>query len=211
MKKVTKYFKYVILIAIICIIGIIIKNISEKNILQMDVAIYKIISENLISDVATPIVKVITNLGGTIFLISLTVFLLLIIKDRKMGLCIAFNLGLSAVINHIFKLIVQRPRPDESFRLIEEYGFSFPSGHSMVSFAFYGFLIYLIYKNVKNKYVKYLSIILLGLLVLLIGTSRIYLGVHYPSDVLTGFLVASLYLIIFISLINRFLLKEKEE
>ena len=68
----------------------------------------------------------------------------------------------------------------------------------MVSMAFYGYLIYLIYKNVKNKYRKWLGIIGLSILIIAIGVSRIYLGVHYTSDVIAGFLVSIAYLIVFI-------------
>ena len=68
----------------------------------------------------------------------------------------------------------------------------------MVSMAFYGFLIYLIYKNVKNKYIKVISILLLSTLIFLIGASRIYLGVHYASDVIGGFLLAISYLALYI-------------
>ena len=100
----------------------------------------------------------------------------------------------------MLKHIVQRPRPTEH-RIIDESGYSFPSGHSMVSAAFYWFLIYLIYKNIKNKYLKCSLITVLSLLIIMIGTSRIYLGVHYTSDVLAGFLVAISYLIIFITAI----------
>ena len=77
----------------------------------------------------------------------------------------------------------------------------------MVSMAFYGYLIYLIYKYVKNKYIKFVSIILLSILICLIGISRIYLGVHYTSDVLGGFLISISYLVIYTSAINKFLLK----
>ncbi len=73
----------------------------------------------------------------------------------------------------------------------------------MVSMAFYGFLIYLIYKNVKNRYIKAVSILLLLTLIFLIGTSRIYLGVHYTSDVIGGFLLAIIYLAIYTEILNR--------
>ena len=67
----------------------------------------------------------------------------------------------------------------------------------MVSMAFYGLLIYLIYTNVKNKYLKVILIVLLSLLIVMIGISRIYLCVHYTSDVLAAFLMAISYLIVY--------------
>ena len=103
--------------------------------------------------------------------------------------------------NQLLKRIVERPRP-EGFRIVEELGYSFPSGHSMVSMAFYGLFIYFIYEKVKNKYIKWTSIILLTLLIVLIGISRIYLGVHYASDVLAGFLLSISYLGLFTHIIK---------
>ena len=73
----------------------------------------------------------------------------------------------------------------------------------MISMAFYGFLIYLIYKNIKNKYLKTTLIIILSLLIIAIGISRIYLGVHYVSDVIGGFLISISYLIVYIKLIKK--------
>lgn len=108
----------------------------------------------------------------------------------------------------MLKNTLKRPRPID-YRLIEETGYSFPSGHSMASMAFYGLLIYLIYRNVKNKYLKWTLICLLSVLIILIGISRIYLGVHYTSDVLAGFLVSLSYLIIYTNCIKEFIL-EKE-
>ena len=81
----------------------------------------------------------------------------------------------------------------------------------MVSMAFYGYLIYLIYKYVKNKYIKWSLIVLLSCLIVGIGTSRIYLGVHYTSDVLGGFLISASYLVIYISAVNKFLIGKNKE
>ena len=156
----------------------------------------------------TPIAKVITNLGSAVFLIALTIILIIVIKNKKIGLSIFLNLSFVTILNQLLKRILQRPRPNE-FRIIEETGYSFPSGHSMVSMAFYGYLIYLIYKYVKNKYIKWGLITLLSILIVSIGTSRIYLGVHYTSDVLGGFLIAVSYLIIYISGVNKFLIEKK--
>ena len=78
----------------------------------------------------------------------------------------------------------------------------------MVSMAFYGYFIYLIYKYVKNKYLKWISIVLLSILICSIGISRIYLGVHYTSDVLGGFLISLSYLIVYTLIVNRYLLED---
>ena len=192
-EKNTKWI--VLFLCIVLIIGIM-EDLLDKEIDKLDVAGYNLVSEYLISDKVTPIAKGITQLGGAIFLIGLSITLAIIIKNKKIGILIWVNIAISTLLNQILKFIIQRPRPTE-FRIIDERGYSFPSGHSMISATFYGFLIYLIYKNVKNKYLKYSLIIMLVILILLIGTSRIYLGVHYTSDVLAGFLIAISYLIIF--------------
>ena len=201
---ITKNLKWIILF--ICLIGFlaIAEDVFNKEIMNGDIIGYKIISTFLISDFATPIAKFITNFGGAIFLITLTIVLLVLIKNKKIGISIFSNLVIVTILNQLLKAILQRPRPTE-YRIVEETGYSFPSGHSMVSMAFYGYLIYLIYKYVKNKYIKWISIVLLSILVCSIGISRIYLGVHYTSDVLGGFLISMSYLVIYISAVNKFL------
>jgi len=82
-------------------------------------------------------------------------------------------------------------------------GYSFPSGHSMMSFAFYGLLIYLTYNYIGNKILKTLIIIALFVIILLIGLSRIYLRVHYTSDVIAGFSIGIIWLIFSIWLLNK--------
>ena len=200
-----KNLKWIILF--VCLIGFLAlaEDIFNKEIMNGDIIGYKIISTFLISDFATPIAKFITNFGGAIFLIVLTIVLFILIKNKKIGASIFSNLVVITILNQLLKRILQRPRPTE-FRIIEETGYSFPSGHSMVSMAFYGYLIYLIYRYVKNKYLKWGLIVLLSLLICTIGISRIYLGVHYTSDVLGGFLISISYLVIYISAVNKILI-----
>lgn len=196
-----------------CLIGFMVlaENVFKKELMQVDNIGYYFISTYLITERATPIAKIITNFGGVILLILVATIQLVVIKDKKMGMCILFNLGIAAVLNFLLKNILQRPRPTE-YRLINESGYSFPSGHSMVSMAFYGFIIYLIYRNIENKKIKWLLISILSILIITIGVSRIYLGVHYTTDVLAGFLVAISYLIVYIGVVNKYILKgEKNE
>jgi possible phosphatase len=202
-----KNLKWVVLF--ICLVGFLAlaEDVFNKEIMNGDIIGYKLISTFLISDFVTPIAKFITNFGGAIFLSIATVMLFLLIKNKKIGLSIISNIVIITVLNQLLKRILQRPRPTE-FRIVEETGYSFPSGHSMVSMAFYGYLIYLIYRYIKNKYVKWTLITILSILICLIGISRIYLGVHYTSDVLGGFLLSISYLVIYISSIKKLLPEE---
>ena len=193
---------------LICFISLILflvitENVFNNEIMKADTIGYNIVS-NLISDKLTPLVKVVTWFGSATCLILLTVILFIIIKNKKAGLLIGTNLVIISILNQTLKSLLQRPRPT-GFRIINETGYSFPSGHSMISMAFYGFLIYLIYKNVKNKCLKFTLIISLFILIISIGLSRIYLGVHYTSDVFAGFLLSIAYLIFYCSVVDKIL------
>lgn len=207
---VKKNLKWIVLF--ICLIGFLAlaEDVFNKEIMKGDIIGYTLISKFLISNQATPIAKAITNIGGTVGVITITIILLIFIRNKKIGLSMVINLVLATGLNVILKDILQRPRPTE-YRIVDASGYSFPSGHSMVNMTFYGFLIYLIYKNVKNKYLKWGLIVFLTALTLLIGISRIYLGVHYTSDVLAGFLIGISYLIIYTSAISKFLFEDKKE
>ena len=200
-KKNLKWF-----ILLVCLVGFLklAEDVFSKEILQADIVGYKLISSLLISDFATPIAKFITNFGGAIVLIGTTIILVISIRNRRIGLSIIANLGIITGLNLLLKQIVQRPRPTE-YRIIDETGYSFPSEHSMVSMAFYGFLIYLIYKYVKNQYLKIGLITFLSILIISIGISRIYLGVHYTSDVMAGFCISVSYLVLYVSSVSNWI------
>ena len=214
LKRIKKVFikNYKWIICFICLILFLAlaEDVFNNEIMNGDVIGYKIISTYLIRDSLTPIFKIITWFGSATCIILLALILFFTIKNKKVGLLISTNLIIITTLNQALKIIVQRPRPTE-YRIINEAGYSFPSGHSMVSMAFYGFLIYLIYKNIKNKYLKISLIVILSLLIVMIGISRIYLGVHYTSDVCAGFLVSLSYLIIYINFANKLVLSREEK
>ena len=174
---VKKNLKWILLFILIILFIEVTIRVYGTDVMKRDVIGYKLIS-NLISDKITPVTIIITQFGSALLLIILTVVLAILIKDKKISFSIFLNLILVGLLNQILKHIVQRPRPTE-YRIIDEKGYSFPSGHSMASVAFYGFLIYLIYKKVKNPKLKWIFILLLSILIILIGSSRIYLGVLY--------------------------------
>lgn len=201
-----KNLKWFILFTCLIAFLSIAEDVFQKEIMKKDIIGYTFVSRYLISDSITPIAKLITNLGGTIALVTLAIILVISIKNKKIGFSIVLNLVFISVLNVLLKNIVQRPRPTE-YRIINENGYSFPSGHSMISMAFYGFLIYLICEYVKDKNLKILSVLILSILILSIGISRIYLGVHYTSDVLAGFMISISYLIIYTSIIKKFVME----
>lgn len=201
---VIRYRKWMILFVCLILFLFIVEDVFEKEIISYDEWAYRILVQNLRSDYLTSIMIVITNFASGWVLGTIALLLFVFLKNKRKGLCATINLLLITLVNLILKMIIQRPRPS-GFNIIIESGYSFPSGHSMVSTAFYGFLIYLTYKNVKNKIVRNVVCVLLFLLILLIGISRVYLGVHYASDVIGGFLISVSYLMVFVTIVPRFL------
>ena len=191
-----------ILIVVLCLMlfSIICYQILNYDSLAIDKNVYSFIADNIMNDGLTPILKVITELGGVAFTIIAGVLIFILCK--KIRWFVTFDLVGVTLINQLLKHIIRRPRPN-ILRLVEESGYSFPSGHSMVSMAFYGIIIYLVYMNFSNKYLKWLLISLLSLLILSIGFSRIYVGVHYFTDVAGGFLLGLAYVVIYVNIYNN--------
>lgn len=183
-----------ILVGII-VITLMIALVQTNIIIPLDLLVYDKV-EYLYSTFMTWFMAFISDLGsGTFYFILCILFLLI---KKKWGIILTTNVVLASGINASLKLIFERERP--LMKLVEATGYSLPSGHSCSSMAFYGTLIYLVYKaNLKHK--KEISVGL-GILILLIGFSRIYLHVHYFSDVVTGFMLG--YTIINITLYYLF-------
>ena len=149
----------------------------------------------------TLFMRVISSLASATVIIATLICILVLFKNKKVFYNFAGIALISKIITVIIKNIIKRPRPDVLFRLSFESVYSFPSAHTKVATCFYGFIIYLILNPVKNKKIKNISTLLLSLLIFLIGISRIYLGVHYATDVIAGFIFGIIVLVLFIKLI----------
>lgn len=200
-KFINKYLIWIILLLCLFLFFYLIKLINQDSINTFDNFIYNYIKK-FISPGATNFFKIITEFGNFTVMIPIIIIFYLFNKDKSFNRYFTINLISVFASNFIVKSIIRRDRPLD-INLIIENGFSFPSGHSMVSFAFYGFIIYYLYYTDLKKPVKYGLMAILGLIILLIGISRIYLGVHYASDVLGGFLLAFIYLVIYIKFIYK--------
>ena len=208
MKNFTKrYLKFIILAVLVFIFAFVVHELFDDKLTGFDENVHSFII-SFESSFLTETFKTITFLSSPIFLILLSILLFFIFKNKKYGLLSFCNLVFIVLLNQGLKLLFERPRPIE-WMLIEESGYSFPSGHAMVSAAFYGILIYLIWQtNIDKKY-KIIWTVILSILILLIGLSRIYLGVHYASDIIAGFTISLSYVIIATTLINFYLKHRK--
>lgn len=204
--KNNKLLIYMLLPFLIIITLITGKIVTQKELI-IDKLAYDILVEQLRNPTLTMIMKTITKLSNTKFIIIFAAILTLLFLFKwnkpKVAKLIPCSLIMITSLNVLLKVIFQRERPI-GYRLIEMTGYSFPSGHAMVSMAFYGLLIYIIYHYVKNKKLRNILIIINFLLIALIGISRVYLGVHYLSDVLTGYSISVIYLLLLIKLLKKY-------
>ena len=152
----------------------------------------------------TEVLKVITYMGNWQTITLLCIVLLLFRKTRlRYGVPVSAGAIFVTIFNRIIKLIFKRPRPEESLHLIEEGGYSFASGHSITSMVLFGLLIYLVRKYVKNRKAANILTAALAVPWIFIGLSRIYMGVHFPSDVLAGWALGAAVLVGIIVIVEK--------
>ncbi len=185
---------------VICIVITIL--LFNEKIYILDNKFYNILI-NFKSKKLTYYFKFITKFADTITIIILSIIsLLTLFLKRKESLYLVGTIIISTIVNQSLKHLFLRPRPID-INMIIETGYSFPSGHSMASVSFYGFIIYLIFISELNSKTKWIINTLLTLLIISICLSRIYLGVHYLSDVIVGALLSLSLLLVITYYIKR--------
>ncbi len=142
----------------------------------------------------TILAKIITNLGSAIFIIVSSMLVMVLVRRWRDRIFFATTLGVGAILSAIMKVLVSRIRPADIALIVEE-SFSFPSGHAMLSFIFYGLLIYLVCKFLSNKPLKVSLSILFGLVAVAVALTRVYLGVHFMTDLIGGWLLGGAVLV----------------
>ena len=182
-----------------------IRNVIVLQRTSFDESVFAFL-QNYVSERNNDVMLFFTFLGTHKFLIpanlTLIAYFLFIKRHKwysiKVPAIALTSLGLMFGLKYLFG----RPRPDVPL-IYQAEGLSFPSGHALFSITFYGLLIYIIYKSVKTGWVRWTLVILLFILSMIIGFSRVYLRVHYATDVIAGFCVGFAWLVFAIWLLNR--------
>jgi membrane-associated phospholipid phosphatase len=190
---------FAILILVICfsITAIVAHEvILEKETLADD--FFLDLTHRIASPAMTAIMKGMSFLGSTFFMLPAYLILACWIGFVKLQKRKALNIAIMGLAGYLVvffcKLIFHRVRPlDPILAALSNY--SFPSGHSTSSTIFFGIIIYLCWDSDMGKAAKIISTLILLLTVFMIGTSRVYLGMHFPTDVLVGFMVGTSCLI----------------
>lgn len=173
------------------------REVFENETVLLDTVVSQF-AQGIRNPLLTTCMVFITTLGGEIFLtlsVIVTIILIILKKHRKDAFIFAFILLSGLGLNLLLKQTFQRARP-EIMALFVEPTYSFPSGHAMNSFIFYSCLSYFIFLKMKNRRLAGILICTSIVLVILIGLSRIYLGVHYATDVLAGFAAGFFWFVI---------------
>ncbi len=170
-----------------------------------DTAIIQAVRSEPLHDLLSPL-RVVTELGSTLAVAAMAAVAFafaVLIGPWRHGLIAAITILLASLANSTLKLAIARARPDLLEPVIEEHGFSFPSGHSALGMVAYGIFAVLLTRSRLPGPVKQGGVVALGVLVALIGISRIWLGVHYPTDVLAGWAAGGVIVLAYAAVTRR--------
>jgi membrane-associated phospholipid phosphatase len=139
---------------------------------------------------------------GIIFFIIVLAIVGLIRRQWWLPVLFAFAYGLEALCSAVSKNALHRPRPDGVLRELPVSGFSYPSGHVLAATVIYGLLAYVLIRSIRSYLLRLFIIVLAVTMVLLVGISRVYFAVHYPTDVVGGVLLGSVILTVLVTAVE---------
>jgi len=181
--------------------GIVQDYIGQERLVQFDLRVLNLFRD-LRTDKLNHQALFVTYLAkGEIIITGVVILslILLLIKNWRFLNTLLISVAGGELFVWIIKNIIDRPRPPLENALVTETSYSFPSGHTFVALAFYGLLVYFIIQSEKNKFLKTISLIVGIFLIFSVGLSRIYLGAHWPSDVLASFAAGAAWLSVIIT------------
>lgn len=198
-------FAFIVLLAGLGLATLFIVLFAElaDEMLDQELAVFDAVTIRLIEAIGSgwmdTAMFIITELGSVWFLVMLSIGVLWILgvkmRDKWGVLFYLVAVGGGSLLTVLLKHFFSRERPSIN-ETIDAVGYSFPSGHSMGSLIFYGFLIYLVIRTGQKPWVRWATVIGLSVLIVLIGVSRIYLGAHFPSDVIAGYIAGTIWLVL---------------
>ncbi len=201
-KKIMKenYLNLIILLLTIIVFSIIMRSPLHDQIIEFD---YKVMSmvNKLVNNKLTIFFRIITNFGDIYIPIVILVCILIFLKNKWIFVLQTSSYAFAGLVTLIAKLMAARPRPIDALIDIPK-SYSFPSGHTLTSVVFYVTLIYLLtFKSMRRK--RQELMLLMFAFALLIAISRVYLGVHYFSDIVGGFIIAFPCMLIIMNVISK--------
>ena len=202
--------RYLVMAIAIVVFLAVLQDVRSDDILRLDSTAYKLFVLRLRRPWLTGIMEGFSSLSSPIVIAVMFLMVTAFAPGRRPGMCAAVNLVCVFLINQVLKYLVQRPRP-EGFRLISEVGYSFPSGHSMISMAFYGLCAWMVWTYERDKIIRWLCCLAFTGIILAVGMSRVYLGVHYASDVIAGFCVSIAWLAVYTKVFCPMFMPEEQE
>ena len=165
--------------------------------LAIDEAAYNAISLGLRSDTMTTVMEAISTLGTTAAITAMIVVVIALASSRSTGWWCAASAICIHFLSKLLKNLACRPRPDAALQLVAEVGYSFPSGHTMNAVALFGLFAWFAWRSDRPRWERVVYCVVFGAAAALVGVSRIYLGVHYLTDVLAGACASIVWLVLF--------------
>lgn len=194
MNKLTKKTIYAGYVALLCfsfagILTYLLVSAYNMGPTPQDLAVLEFMV-SIRNDFLNVVVAAITHCGDTVTIVALCAILVILPTRKKYGFPLTLAALTGLAIYKPMKHIFLRARPDVMYHIVEQGGYSFPSGHSTSSIIVYGLLLYLIRKHCKNERVKNVLSAVCIFLACLIPPSRLYVGVHWATDVICGIFIA---------------------